>query len=346
MPHDVRLWEIRDGDRLREIKHSKLNMEARIENWLEQDISIISADMLVIGRQIETDFGGVIDLLCLDHNGDLVVVELKREKTPREVTAQVLDYASWVKDLSHERVTELADRYFGDEGALEDAFRGRFGWELPEILNEHHKMLIVASQIDTSSERIINYLSDTYGVTINAVTFQYFRDDNGKEYLGRAFLIEPSEVEYKAQTRGSLKRKPNLTYEELQAIAEGGGVGELYKRLVNGLTAFFDSRTATRSTVSYSGNMEGSRLAIFSLVPGRSDSGRGVNFYFYVGRFLDYFGVERGDIDAILPAQHTVGESYKDGPATVFGFFKDDEANTFLAGLKRFKQGDREDPVV
>lgn len=54
-----------------------------------------------------------------------------------------------------------------------DAFSQRFGGkELPEVLNEQHKMLIVASEIDDSSERIINYLSDTYGVSINAVTFQ------------------------------------------------------------------------------------------------------------------------------------------------------------------------------
>ena len=54
MPQDVRMWEIQDGDRLREIKHAKLNLEERIENWLEQDISIISDDLLVIGRQIGT----------------------------------------------------------------------------------------------------------------------------------------------------------------------------------------------------------------------------------------------------------------------------------------------------
>ncbi len=94
MPQDVKIWEIQGGNVLKEIKKSKLEVEERIENWLEKDISIISSDLLVIGRQVETDFGGVIDLLCLDYNGDVVIVELKRDKTPREVTAQVLDYAS------------------------------------------------------------------------------------------------------------------------------------------------------------------------------------------------------------------------------------------------------------
>ena len=150
MPQDVKIWEIQDRNTLKEIEKSKLEMEERIEDWLEKDISIISTDLLVIGRQVETDFGGVIDLLCLDYNGDVVIIELKRHKTPREVTAQVLDYASWVKDLSNEKITEIANRYLGDKGPLEKAFKEKFGEELPEILNEHHKMIIVASEIDLS----------------------------------------------------------------------------------------------------------------------------------------------------------------------------------------------------
>ena len=88
MPEDIRLWEIVDGDNLKELKRTELDLEERIESWLEKDNSLISNDLLVIGRQVSTDFGGVIDLLCLDSTGDTVIVELKRDKTPREITAQ------------------------------------------------------------------------------------------------------------------------------------------------------------------------------------------------------------------------------------------------------------------
>ena len=110
MPQDIRLWEIGSDDGLCEIKPCALDQEARLENWLERDITLLSDDLLVIGRQVETDYGGIIDLLCLARGGDLVLVELKRGLTPREVTAQVLDYASWVKDLSHWLLPTLTDR--------------------------------------------------------------------------------------------------------------------------------------------------------------------------------------------------------------------------------------------
>ena len=72
----------------------------------------MSTDLLVIARQVRTASGAEIDLLCMDSSGALVVVELKRDQTPREVTAQALDYASWVKDLQEEEIKKIAAELF------------------------------------------------------------------------------------------------------------------------------------------------------------------------------------------------------------------------------------------
>ena len=136
MPTAIRIWEVTADGSLNSIPNTQISLEEQLESWLEQDISIISSDYMVIGRQVTTDFGGVIDLLCLDSNGDIVIVELKRGRTPREVTAQALDYASWVKDLSHQRISEIANSYLSENKSLEIKFQEMFGEELPETLNE------------------------------------------------------------------------------------------------------------------------------------------------------------------------------------------------------------------
>ena len=89
MAEEVRLWQVED-DSLKEITRTKLNREERIEKWILRDISVLAPDLLVIGQQVETDDGKFIDLLCIDDEGSLVIVELKRHKAPREVTAQAL----------------------------------------------------------------------------------------------------------------------------------------------------------------------------------------------------------------------------------------------------------------
>ncbi|MEM4362701.1 MAG: endonuclease NucS, partial [Candidatus Caldarchaeum sp.] len=94
MPQEIRLWEVNEG-KLVEILRDRLGFEERLEEWLENNISIISDDLLVIGRQVKTAFGKYIDLLCIKRNGDLVIVELKRGEAPKEAIAQILEYASW-----------------------------------------------------------------------------------------------------------------------------------------------------------------------------------------------------------------------------------------------------------
>lgn len=337
MSQDVKVWEIINRDTLKEISKSKLDLEERLENWLEKDISIISNDLLVIGRQIETSFGGAIDLLCIEYNGDILIVELKRDKTPREITAQVLDYASWIKDLSNEKITEIANRYLGDRGPLEEAFKGKFGTEIPDILNEHHKMLVVASETDKRSERIIKYLSDSYGVGLNAITFQYFQNEEGKEFLTRIFLIEPSEI----QIGPPSKRKPPLSYEELQEIAEKNGVGDIYKRIVAGLSKCFDQSVTTMSSIAFIGIIgeRKSRNTIFSILPKESNSEKGVRFTVYIDRFVDYFGIEKKvAIDALLSYEKKA--EYEEWAGEFGGgFFKEEaQVEKFLAKLTESKQ--------
>jgi hypothetical protein len=48
--------------------------------------------------------------------------------------------------------------------------------------------------LDSSTERIIDYLSAGYGVPINVVFFRYFKE-NQHEYLTRTWLIEPNRAE-------------------------------------------------------------------------------------------------------------------------------------------------------
>jgi len=172
-----------------------LDAEKRLEDALTVDLEILGLDLLLIGRQIPTAFGKRIDVLAIDSEGNIVVAELKRDRTAREVVAQVLDYASWVRQLSYEQVAALyAERNPGKQ--LESAFADTFGTDPPEEINQNHELLVLCSELDPSTERIITYLAENYGVPINVVFFRYYKDDD-REYLIRSWLIAPDEAEEK-----------------------------------------------------------------------------------------------------------------------------------------------------
>jgi hypothetical protein len=41
----------------------------------------------------------------------VVVIELKRNRTPRGVVAQLLDYGSWVRDLEDDDIASIFDAF-------------------------------------------------------------------------------------------------------------------------------------------------------------------------------------------------------------------------------------------
>ena len=186
---------------------SRLDDENQLEALIVRDVSVINADWLLIGRQVRTGFDKRIDLLGLDANGSVVIIELKRDKTPRDVVAQAIDYASWVETMDDAQLVDcylsFAKQHDLQEASLDAAFKAKFGIALADVsLNESHQIVIVASELDASTERIINYLNNRHGVGINAVFFSAFSDGEA-QYLSRAWMIDPQETQQLASARGS-----------------------------------------------------------------------------------------------------------------------------------------------
>lgn len=164
-----------EGDRL----------ERDLELWIESNPEIIGTDIMIIGRQVETD-SGFIDLLGIDRSGNTVIIELKRGLLPRDAIAQAIDYASNVaewKDLA--KLNEECQKYKSKE--LEDAFNEAFqsvdGVDLESItFNSTQRIILVGFAIETSLERMINWLSDSYKVNINAVILNYAKTRGREEH--------------------------------------------------------------------------------------------------------------------------------------------------------------------
>lgn len=186
MPVEMGLWRV--DDKPVRLLPGGMPTEARLEELIEAEPTILGEPLLIIGRQVATSFGKVIDLLAVDADGVLHVLELKKDKTPREVVAQVLDYGSWVRSVAHEDVLKLFADY-GKGGAFEAAFQQRFDAPPPEELNTGHRLTIIASAVDVATERIVEYLVDEYKVPVNVVFFRYF-EDQGHRYLARTWLID------------------------------------------------------------------------------------------------------------------------------------------------------------
>ncbi len=299
MPTEIKLWKIEE-DSPRPVDPDKLNLESRLENWIRRDIGLVNDDLLVIGQQVPTEHTGDIDLLAIDSEANLVILELKRDRTPRDVVAQTLDYASYVQTLGLSEIQEIASNAdFLDGKSLEDTFREKFGEDLPEPVNQAHRMYIIASSLDSATERIIEYLSETHGVDINAATFAYFNVDD-KEMIGRSMLLDEEKVQTRVVTRGGYKRRPPLTLEELRTLAKDSGVVDLWDRAVAGLRPISHGVSRSRSSLFFQGTPnqgEGrSARSFISIYPARSPLENSLAIGLRFGKIEQDFGMTEKDV--------------------------------------------------
>ena len=191
MPMNQSLWTL--GESARPLKVGRLESEKALEDLIVENPSVLNSGWMIVGRQVRTDFNGFIDILALQPDGSPVVIELKRDRTPRDVTAQLLDYASWIEDITPEKLSVIYNDFSAGANLQED-FEKRFGSEWDgENLSANHQLVLVASELDAASERIVTYLADK-GLNINVFFFQVFNDGE-KQYLSRSWLVDPAETQ-------------------------------------------------------------------------------------------------------------------------------------------------------
>ena len=201
MPIHNAIWTV--GAHPQSLAEVRLPSERVLEDMIVAAPRILSDEWMLIGRQERTGVGGIIDLLAIAPDGALVLIELKRERTPREVVAQAIDYAVWVEDLEAQDIAAIYGR-FAPGGDLAADFRARFGQPLDEdTLNNSHQIVIVATHLDDSSERIVAYLNKR-DIAINVLCFQVFALGD-QQLLSRSWLLDPVHTQVSAAAATSAR---------------------------------------------------------------------------------------------------------------------------------------------
>ena len=196
MASEIKSWQIIDG-KLVPLQSSLVSDGKKerndLEKWIKSNPQILGDDIVVIGEQVQTSSGS-LDFLGIDNHGNTIIVELKRDKLPREALAQAIDYASDIAGWEIDRFREICKSYTGQE--LEDILQEKFeDISLEDLtVNQAQRLLLVGTAVEESLGRMIEWLSDSYSLGINAVVLSYAKTSQGDAILSRMVII-PEEIE-------------------------------------------------------------------------------------------------------------------------------------------------------
>ena len=184
-------------------QETNLELEKHLEHWLENSPrqTLVREDFLWIGRQtsiIDEDSSTIFsDLLGVDSEGNFVIAELKKGRTPRNVVAQLLDYAAWADRLSEPEIRETAETYFETRDefkgkTFDEAFREVF--DLPETdeippLNGRLRLFIAAEEIPARVAHVCRFLRTSHGMDINCIAVSVFQTESGEVIVSTETIV-------------------------------------------------------------------------------------------------------------------------------------------------------------
>ena len=199
-------------------QETNLALERHLEDQLEISPRALGREpFLWIGRHINTtDEDGTIDfdLIGVDAEGNLVIAELKKILTARDIMAQLLDYTAWADGLSDSQIREMAEAHFETSDrfqgkTFDDTFRDAF--DMPETdeippLNRGLRLFIIVEEIPSRVAFVCRFLRTSHGMDVGSIDVSNLKTESNE-----VFVSTKTKVGYEAfAVPSAQQRHPSL----------------------------------------------------------------------------------------------------------------------------------------
>ena len=258
MTEEIRTWEITDNGPERAYSSLKEEgyKEKDFQKWIEQKPEIVHPKLTKLGTFV-TVGTKEIDILGILPDGSITVVELKREKSPRETVAQAIDYASRIANIEKDRIGEALGNEVREN--LEQYLENR-DMDRTDI-KEKPQIIIVAPELDNSTENMIDYLSEMYEVPANGVVINYTKTSDSTEILTRTAVVSEQEMEERTTRK-------KVTMSDIKQMFENKGIQNELETL-RGVNNFVDEEDprvrSDGASVRYWKSIDGNKKVIFGI---------------------------------------------------------------------------------
>lgn len=181
-----------------------------LEEWLASTPEALGEDLLVLATEHVLPTNLRIDILALDKHANLVVVELKRDKSGSDIGWQSIRYASYCSNLQADEIYKiLADRKKIDADRARQEIEEFIDEEL-EALNKSQRIILVASEFHSDVASAVLWLRD-YEVDVRCVRLRCFTDTDGNFFLNPELIIPlPEAQDYVVRREAKQQRERSL----------------------------------------------------------------------------------------------------------------------------------------
>lgn len=209
-----------------DFKTHKIVERKDLEKWIEEVPEILGEELLVITTEYDkfdkTDER--LDLLALDKEGNLIVVELKRDDSGKTVELQAIKYAAYCSTLTFDDLIEEHQHYLSKKGlpATVDAVREKltnFIREDFEELNDRPRIILVSKEFRPEVTASVLWLRK-FDLNISCVKLTpYELDKNTIAFESSIIIPLPEAEDFIVKVEKKDRAEHTLTVSQQEYIA-------------------------------------------------------------------------------------------------------------------------------
>jgi hypothetical protein len=218
----------REKNRISKIEErifSKLGFKERdhVQEWIANNPTFFGEELLVIQKEFDgfNDTRERLDLLALDKYGDIVVIENKLDDSGRDVTWQVLKYASYCASLTKHNICDIYQQYLSKchihanaEDNISEFFGGK---DFDEIeLNKNQRIIMVSGKFRKEVTSTALWLLNNYKLKIQCFKITPYALGD-QFFLNVEQIIPVKEIQDYMISMAEKKQHDAETQEELQS---------------------------------------------------------------------------------------------------------------------------------
>ncbi|NMC68220.1 MAG: DUF4268 domain-containing protein [Spirochaetales bacterium] len=195
-----------------------------IEKWIENYPDILGEELLIITTEYDKfdKTNERLDLLAIDKNGNLVIIELKRDNTGKNVELQALKYAAYCSTLTLNDVVKLYNNYLSknDKSITEDKAKDYIIDFIEndefEELSDKPRIIIAAKEYRPEVTASVLWLRK-FGIDITCIKLTLYElDDNTIAFESTILIPLPEAKDYiiESEKKENVEYTKTLTQEE------------------------------------------------------------------------------------------------------------------------------------
>lgn len=210
---------------------SNLKERQHIEEWLRKNPEIMGEELLIIGHEYD-DFENNerMDLLAIDKEGNLVVIEVKRDNSGISVDFQALKYVSYMSRRTLKEIIEIYSKYIDDNSLQLDPIQEIMEFLnvddeslLNDMINNTQRIIIIGKEFDKRVLSVCAWLYEN-GINVKCISIKPYKY-NEEIFIDTNQIIPPEKIEEyyinkKSRTSNQEIKSDNKVIKFLSSIVE------------------------------------------------------------------------------------------------------------------------------